>query len=131
MLPSREIAVVLLGVLVRGILLSLGEVASPRVVDGSMAGLLALGEVTAVLLLDGLSLGFLARREAAVLGVVAVVVVLAMIMVVVMVMVMVMMTVIVVGSFAHARVSQAMRVPSLWTAGQAAAAGFQRVAARR
>ena len=129
MLPSREIAVVLLGVLVRGILLSLGEVASPRVVDGSMAGLLALGEVTAVLLLDGLSLGFLARREAAVLGVVAVVVVLAVIMVVVMVMVM--MTVIVVGSFAHARVSQAMRVPSLWTAGQAAAAGFQRVAARR
>jgi len=125
--PSREIAVVLLGVLVRGFLLSLGEVASPRVVDGSMAGLLALGEVAAVLLLDGLALGFLARREAAVLGVVAVVVVLA----VVVVMVMVMMTVIVVGSFAHARVSQAMRVPSLWTAGQAAAAAFQRVAARR
>src|SRR5687768_3811302 len=44
-LSSREIAVVLFGVLVRSILLAFGEVTSPLVVDGGVARLLSFGEV--------------------------------------------------------------------------------------
>jgi hypothetical protein len=125
-LPSREVAVVLLGMLVRGIFLALGEVASPLVVDRSVARLLALGEVAAMLLLEGLALDLLAGREAAVRGVVAVVVVLAVIVIMIMIV-----TVIVVGSFAHVPISQAMRVRPLWTAGQDVGGRSRRVAARR
>jgi hypothetical protein len=122
-LPAREVAVVLLGVLVRGVLLAFGEVASPWVVNAAVAGLLALGKVASVFLLEGVALFLLAGREAAMRGLVIVIVMLAVVMmlaVVVIVIVVVVMTVIVGGSFAHARASQAMRVAPLWTAGQAA-----------
>ena len=113
-LASREVAAMLVGMLVRRILLALGEVASPRLMDALVAGLLALGEVAKVLLLEGVALVLLAGREGSVLGVVSMIVVLADVVVVVVVVG----TVIVVGSFAHARLSQAMRMAILWTAGQ-------------
>src|SRR3990170_3452503 len=60
-LASREVAAMLVGMLVRRILLALGEVASPRLMDALVAGLLALGEVAEVLLLEGVALVLLPR----------------------------------------------------------------------
>jgi len=118
-LAPRKVGV-LIGMLVPGVtLLALGEVAAPRIMDARMTGLLALGEVTAVVLLEGVARFFLTGGEAVVLVVVVMLVMLAMlamlaVVVVVVVVVMlamlvvvtVIMTVLVVGMFAHARVSQ-------------------------
>jgi hypothetical protein len=87
-LPTREVAVELIGVLVRAVLLPFREVPLPRVVNARVARLLALGKVAAVLALGGLGLLFLPAREPPV-GVLVVVVVVVIVVVIVIVVVVV------------------------------------------